>query len=173
MKATKIILSSLLCLMSIFANAQGRALKFNVATDLGFGKNSFKAVTPNLSVAYEVLPHLMLGAKVEDAITLEKIAGQRTNDNLMTYGGQVSYEIPLLEKIFILEPRVNIGHTFSGGTDRGYTYYQVGLYLSGNMKDGGNIFGIGFRRNDYKGQLHTDKTFFFVSYGVVFRLGKR
>ena len=63
-----------------------------------------------------------------------------------------------------------VGHTIGGGHDRGYMYYQGGIYTASAKKDGvRSEIGLGVRYNDYRGDLYKDKAVFFVSYAVVLR----
>lgn len=45
--------------------------------------------------------------------------------------------------MFILKPRISVGHTFTDECERAYTYYQISLYFRDNKKDGSNILDIG------------------------------
>jgi hypothetical protein len=145
--------------------------KFNtiIGTDLGFGSEGYKIVTPHLSVTYDLTPKLSAGVKVEDAVTLMKNQDVKRYDMLLTLGGQVGYDVCKVLFILNMQPRIMVGHTIGGGHDRGYMYYQGGLYFK--RDEGGVRFetGLGYRYNDYRSDLNKDKGVFFVSYAIFLK----
>jgi hypothetical protein len=164
----KSILTVLLVCVAFISYAQTNKFNTSIGTDLGLCGKFYKIVTPHVSVTYDITPKLTAGVRVEDAITLMKYQGVKTYDNHITFGGQIGYDIC---KVLIIkvQPRVIVGHTIGGGHNRGYTYYQGGIYLK---KDEGSIrseIGLGVRYNDYCSDINKDKAIFFISYGFVLK----
>lgn len=173
----KTILLMLVLLATCVSVSRAQTSKFNVtfATDLGLGGKSYKIVTPHISATYDITKRLSAGLRVEEAVTLMKSQGIKTYDLLTTFGGQVGYDIGKISiasgNVFslLVQPRVSVGHTIGGGHNRGYMYYQGGIYV---RKSSGSIrseLGLGVRYNDYRSDLNKDKAVFYVSYGFVLK----
>lgn len=167
MKITKILFSAFLAMFPVLVNAQSSKVAVGIGTDLGLGGSHYKIVTPHVYATYDITDKLHAGVRLEDAITLIKQNGDKDYDNLASLGGQVGYDVCKILSFLNVQPRVMVGHTLGGGHDRGYTYYQGGVYFK---KDKGGIrseIGLGVRYNDYRGNLYKDKAVFYVSYAFV------
>ena len=170
MKMKRFFTFALLFVLITVCHAQTTKFAMTLGTDLGLSGKNYKIVTPNVSASYDITPRLSAGVRAEDAITLMKAQGVKSYDQLFTLGGQVAYDVCHFMSIINVQARAIVGHTIGGGHDRGYMYYQGGIYTASAKKDGvRSEIGLGVRYNDYRGDLYHDKAVFFVSYAVVLR----
>lgn len=170
MKTKKLFILALLTTVTSVSNAQNSKFTIGFGTDLGMGGKEYKIVTPNAFMAYDITPRLSLGIRAEDAITLRNTQGIKSGDNIFTLGGQVSYDVCHIFSTTKVQPRFIVGHTIGADSERGYLYYQGGIYLKADKKEGiQSEFGIGIRYNTFMTDLYKDKTVFYVSYGFVLR----